>query len=102
MKLILNSSGNIYNLMRQCGYSFKRKDKEELVFSRIISQSKSGYPRFHIYVRVEKGKTIINLHFDQKRPIYKGVPAHSAEYNGEIVENELRRIRQIIARSLGR
>ena len=98
MRLVLNSSENIYNLMRQSGYHFERKDKEELVFSRIIGSSKSGYPKFHAYVKINKvsHQTIINLHLDQKKPIYKGVPAHSAEYEGEIVEKEAERIKQIL------
>jgi len=98
MKLVLESQVNIYNLMRQAGYHFERKDKEELAFSRIIGVSKSGYPKFHAYVKIDKvsHQTIINLHLDQKKPIYKGAPAHSAEYKGEVVEKETERIKQIL------
>jgi hypothetical protein len=97
MRVILKSSGNIHNLMRQCGYFFERKDKEELVFVRIIGQSKSGYPRFHAYVKVDDAsqQASINLHLDQKKPIYKGVPAHSAEYSGQALEKEAERIKQV-------
>ena len=98
MRLVLDSSENIYNLMRQAGYHFERKEKEELVFSRIIGVSKSGYPKCHVYVKIDKvsHQTIINLHLDQKKPIYKGVPAHSAEYEGKVVEKEAERIKQIL------
>jgi hypothetical protein len=98
MKVILKSSGNIYNLMRQCGYYFERKENEELVFVRIIGQSKSGYPRFHAYMKVDEAlqQTSINLHLDQKKPSYKGAPAHSAEYSGQAVEKEAERIKQIL------
>ena len=98
MKLALNFSANIYRLMRQCGYHFERKDKEELVFSRIISQAKSGYPRFHIYAKAGEvsRQTIINIHLDQKKPSYKGTSAHAAEYDSTVVKEEVARIKQVL------
>ncbi len=103
MKLALRIKENIYNFMRQCGYYFEgpaasdaaRANKEELVFSRPIGSSKSGYPRFHAYVSRETPPTI-SLHLDQKKPIYKGAPAHSAEYEGKTVEKEAERIKKIL------
>lgn len=85
--------------MRQCGYHFEREEKGELAFSRIIGASKSGYPRFHIYVKVDdvSRETLINLHLDQKKPIYKGAPAHSAEYSGNIIEREAKRIKNSLS-----
>lgn len=85
---------NIYSLMRRAGYHFQGKDeeKQELLFSR----PPRGYPRFHIYLRVKDEILILNLHLDQKKPIYKGAPAHSAEYEGKTVEKEMVRIKQII------
>lgn len=92
MKFTLKIQGNIFNLMRQAGYHFDRKEGGELVFSRPISSSGSGYPRFHAYVSRETLE--INLHLDQKKPIYKGAAAHAAEYEGETVEKEAERIKQ--------
>jgi len=85
--------------MRQCGYRFEREEKGELAFSRIIGASKSGYPRFHIYVKVGEvpRETSINLHLDQKKPIYKGAPAHSAEYSGDVIEREAERIKNSLS-----
>ena len=93
---------NVYNLMRRIGYHFQNeeKEREELSFVRPLA----GYPRFHIYLKID-GSTgspqeiknlIFNLHLDQKRPIYKGAPAHSGEYEGEIVEKEAERIKQTL------
>ena len=116
MEIVLKIQGNIYILMRQCGYYFERparnapattskmlagaggQDKEELAFCRIIGASKSGYPRFHAYIKINNvsQETIINLHLDQKRPVYKGVPAHSAEYDSEAVKKEIVRIKQTL------
>ena len=102
MKFILKGpfKDNIYTLMRKVGYHFQRKDevKSELIFVR----PPSGYPRFHVYLKTD-GSTgspqgnenlIFNLHLDQKKPIYKGVTAHSGEYEGKVVETEIERIKQ--------
>jgi len=56
---------------------------------------RDGYPRFHLYLKIENGNLIFDLHLDQKRPIYKGTTAHSGEYSGEIVGKEAKRIKQI-------
>ncbi len=84
--------------MRQCGYFFVREEKGELAFARALGSSGSGYPRFHAYINMEKfpRETVINLHLDQKKPIYKGATAHSGEYDGEIVEKEAERIKKIL------
>ncbi|MFH1671601.1 MAG: hypothetical protein ABH889_02410 [Candidatus Portnoybacteria bacterium] len=82
---------NIYSLMRRLGYHFQGKDEEraEMAFSRPAR----GYPRFHIYLKDESETININLHLDQKKPIYKGAPAHSADYEGENVKEEMERIK---------
>jgi len=84
---------NIYNLMRKAGYYFLRRDehKEELVFARPAK----GYPRFHLFLKIEDENLIFNLHLDQKRPIYEGAPAHAGEYDSEVVLKEAERIKQI-------
>ena len=98
MEIVLKIQGNIYNLMRQCGYYFEGQDKGELAFCRIISASKSGYHRFHAHVKINSvaRQTYINLHLDQKKPVYKGAPAHSAEYDSEAVKKEIVRIKQTL------
>lgn len=85
---------NIYSLMRKAGYYFqgKNEEKSELIFVR----PPRGYPRFHIFLKVENENLIFNLHLDQKKPIYKGITAHSGEYDGELVEKEAERIKQIL------
>lgn len=91
---------NLYNVMRRCGYRFDRENGEELVFSRVIGSSRSGYPRFHCYIKIEpEGSLRLNLHLDQKRPIYKGGHAHAGEYEGEVVAREVERMRQMLMAS---
>lgn len=86
---------NIYVLMRKAGYHFQGKNGErsELIFSKPAR----GYPRFHAYLKMENDSLIFNLHLDQKKPIYKGTPAHSAEYQGKVVKEEAGRIKQILS-----
>jgi len=84
--------------MRRCGYFFIKEEKGELAFIRPLSSSGSGYPRFHAYVNMEKfpRETLLNLHLDQKKPIYQGTAAHAGEYEGGLVEKEAERIKKIL------
>ena len=99
MKFVLkNTSGkNIINLMREIGYHYQgtNKEKAELTFTHSLGPN--SYPRFHIYLKENKetGEITINLHLDQKKPSYEGAPAHSAEYEGEVVEKEAERIKKL-------
>jgi hypothetical protein len=95
--IIKNTNGeNFVNLMRKVGYYHLPEKNSQLSFVRPLERS--GYPRFHIYLNPgEKNKEInFNLHLDQKRPVYKGVSAHAGEYEGNIVEAEAERIKQIL------
>lgn len=92
MKFLLNKpQRNVYNLLRELGYRFQKKEKEELVFIHWLGPT--DYPRFHLYLKMNENLEF-NLHLDQKRPTYKGVPAHCAEYEGKVVEKEVERIKQ--------
>lgn len=67
----------------------------QLSFSRRLTAD--FYPRFHIYVNEKKtvsGQEIVvlNLHLDQKRPGYEGQTRHNAEYEGEVVREEAKRL----------
>ena len=86
---IKNTKDNITNLTRKIGYFF-------IGSSFIRPLERSGFPRFHLYISEKDDELIFNLHLDQKRPIYKGTPAHSGEYEGKVVENEAERIKQIL------
>lgn len=86
---IKNPKESALNLMRKAGYFL-------LGESFIRPLERSGYPRFHIYLKDENDEIIINLHLDQKRPVYKGTKAHAGEYEGKVVENEAKRIKQAL------
>ena len=113
MKLIIpNFTQNPIAFMRSCGYAFDREigpvkptghgaGAEASCMRRV---SGYDYPRYHAYIHTEKTndyklKTknlIINLHIDQKKPSYGTTAAHSGEYDGELVEREMKRIRGFI------
>jgi len=86
--------------MRDCGYHFLDKNEANLEYN-FVRPSRS-YPRFHIYLKVDgstgslQDNLIFNLHLDQKRSTYQGTTAHSGEYDGEVVEQEVERVKQII------
>ncbi|MBI2025057.1 MAG: hypothetical protein HYT03_03175 [Candidatus Harrisonbacteria bacterium] len=99
MKLeIKNFSDNLSNKMRSAGYHYEGEDQRtgELKFYRSLSSG--AYPRFHIYCRIDRqsGDLNINLHLDQKAPVYRGSAAHAGEYDGEVVEKEGGRLKQIL------
>lgn len=91
-----NTSGeNTATLMRRAGYRFQGMAKagSEMVFVRPISGV--PYPRFHIYLKEDKEtkEMLFNLHLDQKKPSYQGAIAHSGDYEGEVVKQEVERIK---------
>jgi len=96
MKFVLKGplKDNINTLMRKIGYSFQGKDEKTGEMSCVCPPR--GYPRFHLYLKVEGDDLIFNLHLDQKKPSYEGTSAHAGEYNGQLVEQEAERIKQII------
>ncbi len=86
------------NLLRVCGYKeIQNPYKEnEISYARSLEASRF-YPRFHIYIEeiADSEGIQLNLHLDMKKPIYKGTTAHSGEYEGELVEREAQRIKNI-------
>jgi len=98
---INHSKENLIYLLRKLGYRFQREDtnRAELVFSRPLSQN--AYPRFHLYLKKKEKQNHLHfkLHLDQKRPLYKGVPAHSGEYESELVTAEAKRIQDFFSQT---
>lgn len=97
MKLILNKSSmkeNPVQFMRTAGYIFKRGIVgEEMSFERPLETS--GFPKFHIYLTEDQANIFINIHLDQKRPSYAGAHAHSGEYDGDLLAEEITRIKSL-------
>jgi hypothetical protein len=84
---------SVHNIMRKISYFFlgQNEEKGELIFARPAR----GYPRFHLYIKADGDNLIFSLHLDQKKPIYRGATAHAGEYDSELVQKEVKRIKQI-------
>ena len=55
------------------------------------------YPRFHCYIDEKSTTFTINLHLDQKQASYGIHTAHGGDYDGPRVEEEAKRIKEVIA-----
>ncbi|HEY4499618.1 MAG TPA: hypothetical protein VJH70_00590 [Candidatus Paceibacterota bacterium] len=81
-------------LMRNCGYvTIENPHKNnEISYARNLHAG-NFYPRFHVYIEKTRQDTVLSLHLDAKKPSYEGANAHSGEYDGELVETEMQRLR---------
>ncbi|HOZ56462.1 MAG TPA: hypothetical protein PLH29_04520 [bacterium] len=80
--------------VQRAGYKFiidRNTGKESFV--KILNST--GYPRFHLYLEENGDNIILNLHLDQKKPIYQGQKAHSGEYDSAIVNEEADRLKSL-------
>jgi hypothetical protein len=85
--------------LRRAGYAFiPEREDGQASFARRLTRD--FYPRFHVYFieAPENGETYLtfNLHLDQKRPGYEGFSRHNAEYDGDVVENEMERLKSLL------
>ncbi|MBL7058582.1 hypothetical protein ISS03_04550 [Patescibacteria group bacterium] len=100
MKLViskdqLSSSPEQFLKRASYAYIYDRKTRKESFTLRL---GHDHYPRLHMYVS-EGGESItFDLHLDQKKPSYAGSNAHSAEYDGELVSNEIARLKELVSK----
>jgi len=84
--------------LRRAGYGLVATRTGEVSFARRLG---SGfYPRFHVYFQADGEQVVFNLHLDQKQASYQGVSRHSGEYEGELVEAEITRLKTYLGESL--
>lgn len=97
MKLkVENIKENPLTLLRRAGYTFQRKEGQEMSFIRPLARA--GYPRFHMYAHLEGISLIINFHLDQKRETYGEGTRHHGEYEQEgPLKTEADRIMKLLA-----
>ena len=92
---IENIKENPVSLLRRAGYIFQRNEKDEMSFIRPMARS--GYPRFHMYSRVEGVTLVINFHLDQKKETYGEGTRHHGEYEEDgALKAEAVRIEQLL------
>jgi hypothetical protein len=78
------------NLLRRAGYGEAPGFRGEISYTRRVRGS--DFPRYHAYIEERDGGVQVNLHLDQKAASYQGSHAHSGEYEGPLIEQEMRRI----------
>jgi len=86
---------NPEQFLRKAGYGFivDRRRGQESFIRRLGNYH---YPRLHMYVDKDNDFYIFNLHLDQKETSYEGAHAHNAEYDGEVVEGEIERLKSLL------
>jgi len=92
---VKNIKENPVNLMRRAGYAYQRNEGNEMSFVRPLARQ--GYPRFHMYARVEGLDLLINIHLDQKKETYGNAGRHHGEYEDDgALGPEVARIKSIL------
>ena len=79
------------DVLRKAGYT-SSLDPVTGESSYMLRLSGQLYPRFHLYVTEQANNVSLNLHLDQKQPSYGQGHKHSGEYDGPIIEKEMRRL----------
>jgi hypothetical protein len=90
---IKNIQENVADVARKIGYIII-DSKEYNEYNMVRRLDFNNYPRFHIYLKHAGNRFIFSLHLDQKQPSYAGSHAHSGEYEGPVVREEVDRIKQ--------
>jgi hypothetical protein len=93
----LNESPELF--LRSAGYSYVR-DKHSGQDSFVRRLTRAHYPRLHMYIKEQNERVVFSLHLDQKRPSYSGAHAHNAEYEGEVVEDEIKRLKSLVTHNV--
>ena len=92
---IKNIDKSINDIMRTIGYQ-PAYFQEQGEFSVVRRLRGSDYPRFHLYIKNSGKDFSFNLHLDQKKPSYEGATGHSGDYDGDLVEGEAERIKDLL------
>lgn len=58
--------------------------------------TRDHYPRLHVYINKRGDIAIFDMHLDQKKISYQGSHAHNAEYDGQVVEREIERLKNLL------
>ena len=102
MKFIFPDPAKNKNLpakLREAGYHLERLiSEQETAF--VKSFEGADFPRWHLYVSKQPAGWELNLHLDQKRPVYRGSSAHAGEYDGSLLEKEMSRIKTFLVGQL--
>lgn len=97
MKFIIEKiTENPSSLMRRAGYIFQRESDGEQSYVRVLARS--GFPRFHCYVKIENGHLTGSIHLDQKKETYGQKTRHHGEYTDDgALKDEVERMKGFFA-----
>lgn len=79
---------NPVTMMRRLGYH--PHQGSSMSFARRLTHDE--FPRLHVYMNDQGSSLEVSIHLDQKGACHDGQTAHSGEYDGQILEDEKRRI----------
>lgn len=97
MKIKVNKDKveNYKNFLRRLGYALIQ-DRRQGTESFVRRLGEGHYPRIHLYVDDLGDFLSFNLHLDQKKVSYSGFNRHNAEYDNNIIEEEISRIKNAL------
>lgn len=92
---IKNIQKSTSDLMRTIRYqpAYFQKPGEVSIVRQI---GRNDYPRFHLYIKQKGVDMNFSLHLDQKKASYEGSAGHSGDYDGDVVEGEVERIKSLL------
>jgi len=94
MKIVIeNPKISIANFFRRAGYSFQKREGEEMAFVRRLTDQE--FPRLHLFCRIKDDNFLLNIHIDHKRASYEGHNMHSGEYeeDSDLLRGEAERLK---------
>jgi len=92
-----NIQENPVNMLRRLGYGFQHKTDNGNEMSFVRPMSSSGYPRFHIYAKLDGANLTLNIHLDQKKETYGENTRHHGEYADDgALKEEVRRLKSFL------
>lgn len=93
---IPNISTNPAVALRRAGYVFQHYTSDnEMSFVRIMGSN--GFPRFHMYVKLNGRDLQISFHIDQKKYTYGDDTRHHGEYEeSPALEQEAVRVKGLV------
>jgi len=97
MRIVVeNPKENSVNLMRRLGYGFQKQVSDrEIAFIRPLGRS--GFPRFHVYMKKEGNAFLLDIHIDRHKETYGKTTAHHGEYEDDgALADEVRRIENML------
>ncbi len=98
-KISSNIVSNYQVFIRRAGYAMIY-DRRRGVESFVRRLGEGHYPRLHLYIDDLGDYLVFNLHLDQKKASYAGFKMHNAEYDNEIVSQEINRLKSLLGVSV--